>query len=455
MDKGLELLSSIDNIPRKLFARLQAHLFYWKGAILVNIGDIEKGQDFLRNSTSLADESGDKFLLVHCYIVNASICFNTSDYSKGLEYLGKGKEIATKLGNKFLLAYYYQTLANAKSIKLEYEEAIESLKKTLALSKEIGSSLFNDSIRLIGVYYRFMYNLDDALKYFEESLNYSGLRKFLIHFNIGNTYFLKYELERAQDNLLKSVEISERIGEKRLLPYTLYTLIRISIEQNDIPEAKKYLTRLEQLETETSFTHINRIYRFASILIFNASSEINDLAEAVILLNSLLDEQDLPSEWRLNVLFLLLDIRIKELQLSATKEALEEAKKQAIRLEVETSEQKLHSFLADVYRLQSQLALVELNLEEAIDFLDKAKAIADEIDVEFLKKKIRRDREKIDQQLVEFQKFQEQKAPLSETIKLTSLENTVQKIKQETILEKRDKETGKIIEYRKLFTIRI
>ncbi len=51
--------------------------------------------------------------------------------------------------------------------------------------------------------------------------------------------------------------------------------------------------------------------------------------------------------------------------------------------------------------------------------------------------------------------LQEQKAPLEETLKLVSLESTVDTIKKETILENRDKETGKIIEYRKLFALKI
>ena len=42
-----------------------------------------------------------------------------------------------------------------------------------------------------------------------------------------------------------------------------------------------------------------------------------------------------------------------------------------------------------------------------------------------------------------------------ETVKLAPLENTIQTIKEETVLEERDKESGKIIEYRKLFALKI
>ncbi len=53
------------------------------------------------------------------------------------------------------------------------------------------------------------------------------------------------------------------------------------------------------------------------------------------------------------------------------------------------------------------------------------------------------------------EKFQEQQALISETIKHISLESTVNTIKQEIVLVERDKETGEIINYRKLFALKI
>ena len=190
-------------------------------------------------------------------------------------------------------------------------------------------------------------------------------------------------------------------------------------------------------------------------MVLKASGNISDLVEATKLLSSFLAEEDLPSDWRLDALYSLLEIRIKELQLSTTDATLAEVKKQAIRLEVEAEEQQLRWLLGNVYRLQSQLALVELDAKKAIELLQKAQVIAEEINVELLKKEIKEDQEKIEQQLSMWNKLQEQKAPLSETMKLVSLENSLKSIKQETVLEERDKETGEIIEYRKLFALKI
>ena len=75
-----------------------------------------------------------------------------------------------------------------------------------------------------------------------------------------------------------------------------------------------------------------------------------------------------------------------------------------------------------MYRLHSQYALIELNAKKALEFLEKAQTIADEIDVELLKKKIMDDQGKIKKQLSMLRMLEEQKAPLSETVKLVSLE---------------------------------
>ena len=98
---------------------------------------------------------------------------------------------------------------------------------------------------------------------------------------------------------------------------------------------------------------------------------------------------------------------------------------------------------------------MELDAQKAIELLDKAQTIAKEIDVELLKVKLKEDRVKIEQQLDMLRELQEKQAPLSEKMKLVSLKNTIKDIAKETVIEERDEETGKIIEYRKLFVLKI
>ncbi|MHA1125408.1 MAG: tetratricopeptide repeat protein [Candidatus Heimdallarchaeota archaeon] len=455
-EKGLEIISSATNLPAKAFAKRKAQLLLHKAVIITDLGDFEKGLELAKEALSFAEESGYKNVISPTLLMLGGIYRFLGETKKGEEHSERALDIATKIGNKFYIAYSYLFgLISVKVRRREYEQALDLYNKAFDLLEEIGSTLLLAYKNDMGLVYRSMFQLDKALECFQETLKYSELGKPLAYANIGYTYFLKYELEKAQEYYLKSMKIYEEMNDRRILPFNLYNLVLLSLELKNLTQAQKYLERLRQISNETGFERIGRVYRYVSILVLKASGDISDLVEATKLLSSFLAEEDLHSFWRLKALYSLLEIRIKELQLSTTDATLTEVKKQAIRLEVEAEEQQLRWLLGNVYRLQSQIALVELDAKKAIELLDKAQVIAEEIKNELLKKEIKEDQEKIEQQLNMLQKLQEQKAPLSETVKLVSLENSLKSIKQETVLEERDKETGEIIEYRKLFSLKL
>ncbi|MHA1501908.1 MAG: hypothetical protein ACTSSB_08670 [Candidatus Heimdallarchaeota archaeon] len=436
-EKGLEIISTATNLPAKAIAKRKAQLLLLKAQLItLYVGDFEKSLELVKEALSFAEESGYKNVISNCLIIIGGTYFFLGETKKGEEHSEKALDIAIEIGNKFYIAFSY-------------------LFGFFNLSEEIGSTYLLFFKNDMGLVYRDMFQLDKALECFQESLKYSVGFRNIAYVNIGYIHFLKYELEKAQEYYLKSMKICEEINDRRILPYILFSLVLVSLELKKFTQAQKYLKRLEQISKETGFDRIGRTYRFASILVLKASGDISDLVEAIKLLRSFLAEEDLPSFWRLDALYSLLEIRIKELQLSARKETFEEVLKRLHHLEVEAEEQQFLWLLANVYRLQSQLALIELDSQKAIELLDKAQVIADEISIDILKVKLKDDREKINQQLGMLQKLLEQQAPLSETIKLASLDNTVQSIKHDTVLEERDKESGKIIEYRKLFVLKL
>jgi len=450
LDKGIELLeTTISVFPEKELAKRKALLFNCKGAQLLFVGNPEESQKLMEESVSFARNSGDKRVLAYCLCV--------AGFTKNKEhYAEEARKISTEIGNKLYLAFSYFSLAMFASKKYDYYEAIELSNKMLSLLDEVGSTFFREgSYNNLGIYYRATFQLDKALECLQRALKGSRVQSFLMLSNIGFIYLLKNELGEAQKYYLEALEKSEEVKEFRNLPDILYRLVTISVELEDFAQAQKHLDRLKQVSQEKNTETINQYCHFASILVLKASGDISDLSEAVKLLKEILTKEDLDPGWRLDALYSLLEIRIKELQMSATKEALAEVKKQAIRLEVEAEERRHQWLLGNVYRLQSQLALIDMDAETAIELLKKAETIAVESKNEFLKEKVNEDREKINQQLAMLQNLQERKAPISETVKLASLVNTIQTIKEETVLEERDKESGKIIEYRKLFVLKL
>ncbi|NHJ03291.1 MAG: tetratricopeptide repeat protein [Candidatus Heimdallarchaeota archaeon] len=453
-EEGLEILIAITDHPPEELALRKAQLINWKASIITQLGDFEAGAKLGDEAIKIAELSGYKHAISFVYIRTAGTYLFLGDHKRAEEYINKGIEVATEIGNKFFIALGCVALANFKRIKKEYQEAIELFEKAFSLAKEIGTTLmrpYND----LAILHAAMFQLDKAIEYFQEALKIAEGGQYTIYGNLGIIYTWKYEFEKAQEYYLKSIELSKEVNDKRILPGVLSNLIWISTELNDVSKAQYYLDQLKEISEETGYPHITRRYRYASIWVLKTKGTINDLGQAVTLLEEFLAEKDLPNWYRLEALYIFLEIRIKELQLIMNEETLKEVQKRIHHLEFEAEEQQLLWFLANIYRLQSQLALIELNPKKAFEYLDKAQKIADEIKVEILKVNIKEDRDKIEQQLNMLNKLQEQQAPLNETIKLVSLENTIKNITKETVIEERNKETGQIIEYRKLFALKI
>lgn len=454
-EQGLTMISTTKNLPVNEIPVRKAYLLYWRGSGNHHIGNFEQALEFYQEALSLAKESGYKLIISLCFTNISVIYFRFRDFKKAEDYLEKSLTIANELGNKLLIALSYIIVAYLKESKMEFKEAIEFFEKAFALTKEVGSTILLAYNHDLGIMYQKIYQLDKAKECFEEALKHSELTRHLVYVNIGYIHFLRYELEQAQEYYLNSLRICEKIKDRRIIPFVLFNLILISIELMNLSQAKVYLDRLKEISEETGFDWIDQKYRFASVLVLKASGDIGDLGQAVKLLKEILQEQDLSPYFRLDILYSLLEIRLKELHFSTNEKSLNEFRKQVIRLEVEAEEQQYQQLLANVYRLQSQLALVELDIKEAIELLDKAQIIADEINIELLMKAIREDREKIQRQSIVWNELQERKAPISETVKHVSLDTTLKNIKQETVIEEKDRESGKILEYRKLFALKI
>jgi tetratricopeptide (TPR) repeat protein len=452
VEEGMELLNKITDIPPKEFAKRKSLLLQWYGLVLFQVGDLEKNKEYMRESLVYAEKSENKRLIGHTLTF---LGFFLRDDKKQFEYFERARKIAKEISNKLELATYFVTYAYILGLNREFEKSFKTYDKGFSLLDEIGSTLYDHAYNDVGLIYRANFQLDKALECFHKSLATDKFGRHVTLNHTAYTYFLKYDLEQAKKHYLESLEICERIKERRALPNVLFNLILISIELKNLSQAQQYLNRLEEISKETGFKRIDRLYRYGLVLLLKASSDFSDWGRAEELLSEFLNEADLPSDLRLDVLYNLLEIRIKELQLTPSKEALNKVHKWLSQLETEANNHQLKWLLANVYRLQSQIAIVELDVSKAIESLDKAQKIAEEIEVELLKEGIKKDREKIDQQLKMVQEYQKKQASLSETLKIVSLESTVEDIKQETVLEERDEETGEIINYRKLFVLKL
>lgn len=84
-----------------------------------------------------------------------------------------------------------------------------------------------------------------------------------------------------------------------------------------------------------------------------------------------------------------------------------------------------------------------------------AKTLAEKKNIDLLVKKINQEQKQLESQLVMWEKLREQNPPILEVLKQVPIEETTKNIVKDTIMEVRDEKTGNVIEYRKLFVLKI
>ena len=455
-EKGLELIQDELKYDIKHIAKSKIFLLANQGTLALEFGDFPKGVEIFRTTYDYEEKSEIDYLIAFSKCFYGYGYIFTGDLEKVEEIVDSALEIANSIGNYLFLIHIYFIYATAKQVIRKYDIALEYHKKGIKLSLETGTKvllpLFYAHIASI---YSSQFKLDKALEYNKLALDVMWTGKYILFVNTGSIHLMKNEIEEAHEYFLKALKDSKKVGEIRVRPGILYHLVLVSISMKNSSQAEKHLKELAELSSASGFEQITQQYQLAKILILKESTRIQDWFKAIEILEKFLADEKLTKDSQIDVLFHLVEIRLKELQITADQEVLAEVKKQIEKIQTHAEDRKQFSLLANIYRLKSQLALVELNAEKAVELLITAKTLAEEKNLQLIVTNIQKEQAKLEQQQNMWNQLKEQKAPLKEALKEVHLDNSAKQLASETILEVRDERTGDVIEYRKLFSLKI
>jgi len=455
-EKGLELIQDEEKYDIKHIAKSKIFLLANQGTLALEFGDFPKGAEIFRTTYEYAEKTDIDYLIAFSKCLYGYGHIFTGELEKVEEIVDSALEIANSIGNYLFLIHTYFINATAKQVIRKYDIALEYHKKGIKLSLETGTKillpLFYAHIASI---YSSQFKLDKALEYNKLALDVMWTGKYILFINTGSIHLMKNEIKEAHEYFLKALKDSKKVGEIRVRPGILYHLVLSSLLLKELKQAEKYLQELEKLSLESGFEQITQQYQLANILILKESTHIQDWFKAIEIIEKLLADEKLTKDSQIDVLFHLVEIRLKELQVTADQEVLAKVKKQIEKIQTHAENRKQFNLLANIYRLKSQLALVELNAEKAIELLITAKTLAEERNLQLIATNILEEQSKLEKQQNMWNRMKEQKAPLKDTLKEVHLDSSAKKLANETILEVRDERTGDVIEYRKLFSLKI
>jgi class 3 adenylate cyclase len=237
-----------------------AGLFGNIGIVYKNLSEYQRALEYMQKALERYEMLDAKEGIANTLSSIGSVYWQLSEYSRAVEYHQKALVINQYLGRKSGIANNLGNIGRVYNSLSDYPRALEYQRKALALNEEIGSKPdIAVNLASIGIVYGNLSDYSRVLEFYHKALaiNQEIGNKFGIASNFGSIGELYahddydgYDLSKAEEYLLKSMEVSEEIGAKRNL-YQCYKLLSaVYREQKRWEEADSHFQLFYELEKQ-------------------------------------------------------------------------------------------------------------------------------------------------------------------------------------------------------------
>jgi tetratricopeptide (TPR) repeat protein/predicted amidohydrolase len=479
VEQAEEILSSdemkhLDDLKAK-----KAILLSHSGIIHWYRGELDRAQECHEDGLRIREELDDKEGIAVAYNNLGLVYWSKGNLNQATDFYKRSLAISEELGDEKAVSRVLNNLANISSSNGELDQALDYLQQSLAIKKristkqDIATALIN-----IGATYRLLGNLDRASEYYNKSLAIQdglsiGPEFALTLHNIGEIYSIKGELDYAlefyQRSLLiyddmgqkegialalgnigecltrqgnpesafeyyqRSLNISEDMGNSRLMAVVLKEIVSLALDNNDTALANESLSKLEAINKTSDSNTIRHMFRISEALILKKSLRTRDRARAEEILEEIVSEKIADHTLTMTAMIHLCDLLLFELKATHEEEVLQRVKDLTQQLMRVAQEQASHPLVVETYLLQSKLALVEFEVNEAQRLMVEAKSIAEEKGLQRLGNIVQREIDILQNEVKRWESILESKPSPKEMVSLTNLDDLLSRMVQKTV----------------------
>ncbi|MHA1943638.1 MAG: tetratricopeptide repeat protein [Candidatus Thorarchaeota archaeon] len=472
--KELEELQENEDIRKK-----KAKILQNSGVIHWYRGDLERALECLQQCLSINEKLGDKDGVSAAFNNIGLVHWTKGDLDQATDYYKKSLAINEELNDDKGIASVLNNLANISSFRGELDQALtyqhQSLviREKLAIKQDIARCLIN-----IGVFHRLKGDLDQSTEYYNKSLAIQedlsiGPDFALALNNLGDVYSLKGDIDIAlefyQRSLLiyddmgakegialtlanigdcharksnpeyafeyyqRSLHISEDMGNTRLISVVLSELMSLALDNNDFDMAKDYLTKLEQINIQSDNAILNQRHLISKAKFLKKSQRSRDRVKAEEILQELVEEDVGDHALTTEAMIHLCDLLLLELKATRAEEVLDSVKDLTQQLVKVAEDQASHPLVVETYLLQSKLALIDFEVNEARRLMTEAKKLADEKGLNRLGQIVQNELDTLQHEVKRWESILEEKPSKKEMVNLTNLDDLLARMVQKTV----------------------
>jgi tetratricopeptide (TPR) repeat protein len=445
-DEGIDLF---DQIGAKYYVSqiysLKAGIFFYKG-------ELNQALEYNSKCLAIFEELDNEYDIARCLRHMGMIYSQSGDLSKAFEYFNRSKEVYQELGLLHYVAACINEISGTQRMLGEYDQALESLneyynlKMGLKDERSIGIAL-----NRIGEIKLIKGELNEASKHFEDALEivkkYDVKRTLgLIYYNIGELNYKKGNLEEAITNHLQSLAIHEELDLTFLVADSLQRLIIVHLDSELYNLAKDLLDKFKQIADKSESKSVKQAYQLSKSLYLKESKSERERNRAEILLERLVEEDIVDYQIKIEALLNLCDILLWNIRKSEDseleEEILGELNEYVTMLEETAKKQNSYTLAVESLFLQSQLALLELDTNEAQRTLREALSIAKDNGLDKLSVKISNEYDILLEQLDTWEDFTMKLPTIAEKLELTHIEDKLEQIMKRRTVATSDSEIG-------------
>ena len=458
-DEALELVNELEkkeNLTTEEKLKNQINI----GRLIFYLGEIQRafkiGEEIFKESQKL----GYPHLSLKAINLKLLVIFNIENIQERLDLsskeINRGESILTSLSYEDRVEFGKEGAKFFQIKGLLYmrneDIALDSFKKSLDLIKQLDQNksevkrIEKHVLENLGLLYANKREYEDALKYYNKSLmlNTENKKSRIIidgytFRGLGNMYYIKGDLDSAINYFEQGITIYEDfptiimgflIHNPQYSPYP--GIINCLTTNGDIKLAQYYLQKCKQLIDRSFFKGGILAYNLARVRILKYSTRIRDLVEAENILKDILEKQkDSPV-----ALSQICDLYLKELRLTNDLTILDEISGFITRMLEIAKKENSYALLARTKLLQAKIALIQMNMGDARQFLTQGQKIADEHGYGFLAKAISIEHDNLLEQLDKWEGLKKGNAPASERIKLASVDGVIEYLVESGTIEK-------------------
>ncbi|MFX0171545.1 MAG: tetratricopeptide repeat protein [Candidatus Hodarchaeota archaeon] len=401
------------------------------GIIHASKGEFKPSLEFLQQSLNKYEQENDDYQIVKVSNNLGLLHAYLGELDRAFEYFQKSLELNEKKENKRSTAALLLNLGLIYMTKGELDLALEYNQNSLTQYQELECKLeVAICLNNIGIINELKGNLSQAIDLYNQSSTIfeefeSRPNIAMSHNNKGNVYLTGGEVNKATSQYELSLKLLEAVGTDLDTSVTLFNMISVWIQRNNIENSKIYLQKLNEINNKVENRVINQIYSLAKALVLKTSDRVVKQAEAQQIFQQITDEKITQNEIKVIAMKNLCELLIHELQTSGQEEVLIEIKGILEQLLSIAQNQHSDSLLVETYLIQSKIALLELDLNSTRQLLSQALQIAEEKGLQGLVVVVSKEYDSLLNQIGKWDDLADKDVSIGERLELAELESMV------------------------------